>query len=956
MILKDLKMIYPSLYDLFNQNFSSFGTKKFARIAFEYAKMSSEVNKDFHAIIIINKKKIEKMKLDPPFLNRFEKHIIDFSILLEERDIKIATNIIEYLDSISSFNGDEKLKINLEKLLINCKQHNIEGLIFKIKNEGEKSDNKNKDWLNKKGEIYEEMMTKEIFKIIVPTFCQDIITAIANLDLPKTNFNKIILEIYKENHYNNFNSFLKKTEKRKNIIYTFSKVTCDFFNDESIIKNKFGIFTNQSIEYEMAESIKAEKDLDALLKNFNNSNNKNLLILRFTEEDLNNMDYINFVITDYEKENKNLMKKVIIFLVHKRRLPKNIKQENKSKLSEGISFINDEYYQIFIDNLQGKEELNILDLIQKNNTELVNEYIDNFNFLENQIFNALNYLNCQILYETQDFNSKNYISQLSEKILNNETIKRFILNNIKEQGKSSNNNIKDIFIKDNVEINDIDFFEIINTKLNRIFFKYLLNIIVYSLEEGILFPLLVENNYEILKENFFLDNLIHHHFQNTQFKKKLIMKFNKNKVTIYNGLQVQKCKINFDSIINYINKEIIFRYTKNEESLRKTIKNEDIKDKTDKYNENVKLFKLNIQTYINNKCELIKAIFDEHNHIELKKMLFEDYLKYFIIKYIEKRKTNYQINKKLFSLLNLIIKVKLSDSCENLNDINNFNFQYSIDEFIEIILFTQGYKKDIINIFEVYLDMIKFNGKFEQDVDKIICENRMKYEISKRNEGYTKIVNISLFKIVEAIIRASLINCKELIKIDKIKFLEYLSVLPAMEAILRKINRTYNLFSKEIYSLRNIIKINETFKFTEKVFEQIIINLLEQSNLFYEDQYKQLYNSTIELINIIDKNFKEKNEEYGDLLFSIFLQQYRNISDEKIRVNLLEAFFNNKMLLKKSKLFLAEILRDFKPEIPKDQSKEQKCIDNFMNLDNSKFTKYNNIINICNKFKSKELN
>jgi hypothetical protein len=48
LILRDLDMIYPSLYDLFNQNFTCMGDKKFARIAFEYAKISSEVNKDFH--------------------------------------------------------------------------------------------------------------------------------------------------------------------------------------------------------------------------------------------------------------------------------------------------------------------------------------------------------------------------------------------------------------------------------------------------------------------------------------------------------------------------------------------------------------------------------------------------------------------------------------------------------------------------------------------------------------------------------------------------------------------------------------------------------------------------------------------------------------------------------------------------------------------------------------------
>jgi len=44
---------------------------QFARIVFEYAKISSEVNKDAHAIIIVNKVLIKDLKLDHKFLNIF---------------------------------------------------------------------------------------------------------------------------------------------------------------------------------------------------------------------------------------------------------------------------------------------------------------------------------------------------------------------------------------------------------------------------------------------------------------------------------------------------------------------------------------------------------------------------------------------------------------------------------------------------------------------------------------------------------------------------------------------------------------------------------------------------------------------------------------------------------------------------------------------------------------------
>ena len=145
LILKDLDVIYPSLYNLFNQNFTIMGEKKFARIAFEYAKISSEVNKDFHIIVLVNKNQIKNLKLDPPFLNRFEKHIINFDMILEEKDINIAQKITDYIELISSFNKNPKLKIDLDNLLINCRLHNIEGLIFKIKN----NNNENNKWLKK---------------------------------------------------------------------------------------------------------------------------------------------------------------------------------------------------------------------------------------------------------------------------------------------------------------------------------------------------------------------------------------------------------------------------------------------------------------------------------------------------------------------------------------------------------------------------------------------------------------------------------------------------------------------------------------------------------------------------------------------------------------------------------------------------------------------------------------
>ena len=954
LILRDLDMIYASLYDLFNQNFTIMGDKKFARIAFEYAKISSEVNKNFHVIVMVNKIKIEDLKLDPPFLNRFEKHIVSFNMLLEEKDIEIGKKIFGYLELISSFNNEAKLKIDLEKLLINCKFHDIEGLIFKIKN-----DKGNEEWIKKDDLEYEKKMINEVLKKIVPTFCQDIIASMlySNIEQKYNEIKNEILDIYKNSKHNNFESFFKKIEKRKNIIYTLSKSTENLFEEEDkIIKNKFGEFSKQTITMDMIDAPKSENELTYLLKSFTNSKNKNLLIFKVTENNSNKINSVNFLINNFEKEYPKIKEKLILFIVHKQRMQKDVKSK-KVTIPDYISFINDEYYQIFIDNLQGKENSDVSLLMQKNNEEeLVKTYIDNSNFIENKIFTILNYMKYTLLFETKSLNQKNYTTEIAERIINSEIIKPLIKENLKKQGKSIKGIVNNIFITDIIDVNDVDFFEVINSKLSTYFFSYLLNIILFSLKENILNPLLNNKHLDVIMKNEYFNNLIQTCFDKVKFKfiPPVKLNINANKVTIYNGLEIPKSKSYIELIIKYADEKVNQKYIANEEKLRKVIdlekENESIKD----YHKNLDKFEENIKVEME-KIELFKLIFNQNND-ELKKMMLNDYLKYFIILFLEKKETNYKINEKLLSFLKLIIKIKFSE-----NNNQHYDFENKIEEFAKILLFTQGYKEDIKNLFDIFIEVGKYFDGLEEYMNNILDEEIIKYEISDRNKKYTKIVNINFFNLIESLIRAILVYSIELIKKDKVKFFDFFYYLTTVEANLQKINRKYFLFSKEIYNIKYIIKIEEAYKFNhdqfEKDYESIMNNLLEQSVLLYNCNYNQLYNIILDLIKIFDGSFKEKNDLYVNLLFFVFRQQYKNIYNQDIRIKLVENFIKNELLSKKSKIFLSETLKDFKPEMITKKKNKDELIKNFMNLeDNPKLANYKNLINICNNANSSEFN
>ena len=465
---------------------------------------------------------------------------------------------------------------------------------------------------------------------------------------------------------------------------------------------------------------------------------------------------------------------------------------------------------------------------------------------------------------------------------------------------------------------------------------------------------------DLIMKNEFFNNLIMNNFDKTNFNfvPPIRMNINYNKVTIYNGLEIPQSKTYLDQLINYTNNEISQRYLKNEELLRKNyVKEEKCEEVTQKYMKQLDRFEDNIKTEMN-KNDLFKSIYSQNN-AELKAIILEDYLKYFIIKYIEKKNINYTINESLLSFLKLIIRVKL-------NDANNhhYAFEHTQEEFIKIILFTNGYKDEIKNFFDIFIDIQKYCEDIIESIMKILDEEIVKYEISKRNQKHSKIVNICFFNIMESLLRAISLYSIELINKNKAKFYEYFYSLISVEANLQKINKKLYLYSKEIYNIRYIIKIEEAYKHIhedfENNYEKIMNNLLEQSVLLYSDNYNNLYNVILELIKIFDETFKEKNEEYVNLLFFVFRQQYRNIYNEEIRIKLLENFLKNKLLLVKSKIFLSETLKDLKPEVFDEKAKKkespEQLVQNFMNFDNKKLAKFKNLINVCNSIESKQFN
>ena len=134
LILKDLEIIYPSLYELFNKNFINLQGTSFAKLG--KSQSLSLVNDNFKVIVLVDKKNISNE--DPPFLNRFEKHIISFTNILNSKLIALADEIYSILQEIISFNfsmnpndnNNKNQTIKLNKNIKFINKEEVRGIVY----------------------------------------------------------------------------------------------------------------------------------------------------------------------------------------------------------------------------------------------------------------------------------------------------------------------------------------------------------------------------------------------------------------------------------------------------------------------------------------------------------------------------------------------------------------------------------------------------------------------------------------------------------------------------------------------------------------------------------------------------------------------------------------------------------------------------------------------------------
>ena len=484
LVLKDFESIYPSLYDLFNQNLVKVRGKKYARIALGSKTNSfSEVNNKFRCIIIVDQDNLNNQEI--PFLNRFEKQSISFEYLMNQEQILIANKIFKKCQNLTTYD-EQKLRLinyNINNLLINCNEEEILGIVY--------METQGKNQLNETD--YEDIENKFISKISV-TLPQDIILIllINKNDLNENNENKLfydkILENYNQNIHNNIKSFLSHYEKENNkiIIYTFTRIIEPIKQEYLFSYNikTIGEINNYNIKQIRISSIQNEFNLESEIEAFLDNKDLKILIIKILPE-YSIIDYLKTIIenkeTEYKIKKQQKINKLFIFLVHIERVPKQDLGNPIFSLSTLAG-----YSQIFIDDINGQDyfdsdgKIVTLDkMLKMKDSDLYKSFLNlKTIFLEN-LNGLLCYFDYSFNLEKEKLNKDIYINDLIELFIKDEylisKIDEIIMKNINSKNIKENDVNQTLLEKmikeEKFNRGDICIYDIVKKILNKNYIK-----------------------------------------------------------------------------------------------------------------------------------------------------------------------------------------------------------------------------------------------------------------------------------------------------------------------------------------------------------------------------------------------------------------------------------------------------------------------------------------------------
>ena len=993
LILKNLETVYPSMYDLFNQNFTVLSEKNYARLAVgSNTNTFAYVDKDFRCIVNVDTKKLDQE--EAPFLNRFEKHIMSFEFMMDEELIREAEKIKNTIDGF--FNCNNKMfkafSYDLKKLMINCGKEEIQALVYDA---------------NKNG-IKKENISDYVLEKIAMTLPQDILVNLKiNAQKHAKNLKKI-LSFYNKGEHSNFAKFLEKATQ-KNIVYTFSGYLEDFIEESDIINNNsVGEIKRKNIKTILLNSVKSERDFETNIDDYLEEENLKVCIIKFLPGEGTFMNYIKYFIENKMNEKENCDKKIFVFIVYMSRIfikemneidKKTLKEKeefNQKILVETLSNLSG-YYQIFIDNLNGDSNIKIEKILNMKRTELFKKLINPDEELSKNIYTSISYMQYNIIAPYKGLSRENYVEKLIGLISSNKRLRDLINKTIFEHSFKDDQDIITKIFKSESSITgeEIEILSIIKRYLSKLYTsqlslmylkaekdQFFSSLLTICLEEQ-LWPKKEEKNNiieekeeeinkqqeEIYEDKTITERIAKAYLENMVYndgKTNITEKIGANKVDIIFGFKIPGIKTILEKILSSLKENILKNYLNNENNLRDILEPDEIEEKKNSYFNDLLMLNNSLLELINKEESLknILNIFQSKDEEEKKiyELLINDYYSLFLNSHMKAKNKkeneeddadnlllmidNFDDNIKY---LNLMVEMRnnILIECFEGKQIPNSN----MNKLATIINWIECYAEEITSLQQIFL---KLNMKIPElftEIEKIISSGQIQFEISERNPEYLAIVNKVFFLCLDSILR--IITSKT--EIYDLPIDDFFDLINTNREVLQnafQLEAVLKLRSKEAFSLQQILKLINGLYLNNKAntenVKQIIQYFKDETMYLQKEANQVLCTNLNKFYTTLEKMMgnlpSKKNFDFYKLLSQILLDEFNKIEYSKFRELILDKILKKNELIKNSSQIIKIIIEnagiDCSPELMESN------IDNIRGDDSPMFTTLNKTKNV----------
>ena len=892
-ILKDLEIIYPKFYDLFNQNFQKFGNSQYARIVLDSTTNERHiVNKDFRCIVLLEQSEVNEQ--DPPFLNRFEKHLMSFEYLLTENQNLLAKNIYNEIKDLTTIPENKKMlpflvNINLEE--IRCLLLNLSSIFT---------------------DDYEKHV-KDIYNDLIPTFTQENILN-AMFSQTKNYISKEdMVKIYEKNSHTNIFKFLEEVNTNKLMVYTFSPCHKDIFpeNSKEIVKNqKFREISRKTVLEINFQRKLSEKMLEYFFQLYYDNMEYNLFIIHFKLTDSKYLKYVKYQLDQFHKANPIDDKKMFLFILHIQKnydVEKNMKNEDPNKKSVEhlekyhsyfLSYLS-EYKQITIDNLLEQRNISVTKLYNKTNEELmVMKELFDINLVIKKEFSK------QIL-QINIFKDKDAILKKIDNLAQNDILE-CIITKIQSSFKNSDNILRKILVNYTSLVDkDSDFISYYLERIIMLVSENVQKLIKELLKNGYLVSLFFEEEIPLK-----LKKIIFNFINNIDISKSKV----DNLDDYFLDLKMPGSKLLFQKISN-LAKNCKIDYLNIENEYRKKSGKKDA-NKERKTLESVHFDKKQyLKSKLWNEELLNEDVFSEY---------FEDILKDYFIYIFYDANTKTSLNEKQEEFLQFIYSKKIEGDT-------------SLDRFFYFCLWIGSYYETILKILDIYTKLDKYFKPIKSieeqlslfhDSETLLDTLKENYDIFSLSKEFGKENVVEKEKVNDIFYRISEVFCYVITNINNIDMenLDLKKFCTELNEVSQKfiqLNTTLKLDNKGQYTLMSICKIIEftqknKVKIEEKEFKKILGVFIQ--NIFAEKFYISR-NDIYQAKKAFDEQIKISNNFSNELSSKIFVNKFLQYSrHEKYKYELIKTLFQYPNIIKYSSLFFnfVFITQSIKPKMQKD--------------------------------------